>query len=167
MGGGILASDTVGTELEIAAATLDLLAMRIVQMRVEDLLSEGEWAIKALAHNAQILTEALVIDVVAGLPIGPGTGQYRSTMPKQAGTRSRIAQAVQNAILGPYISTLRESGASLTVARCLRPRFWPRRPTRANLCMVGEVGRVWWWGWREDEGSWRKAHSRPITNCWR
>jgi hypothetical protein len=43
------------------------------------------------------------------------------------------------------ISTLRESGASLTVANCLREaRLWPRRPSLENFCMVEDWGRVLW-----------------------
>jgi hypothetical protein len=70
LGSSILACYAVGAELEVAAATLDLLAVRVVQMRVENLLSKGERAIETLAHNAEVLAETLVVDVVALLPVG-------------------------------------------------------------------------------------------------
>lgn len=70
LGGGILASYTIGAQLEIAGAALNLLAVGVVQMRVEDLLGEGERAVQALAHDLEVLAHLLVVDVVALLPIG-------------------------------------------------------------------------------------------------
>jgi len=41
LGGGILASNTIGTELEVGLSTLNVLVVGIVQMTIDDLLSEG------------------------------------------------------------------------------------------------------------------------------
>jgi hypothetical protein len=68
--GGILASYTVGAELEVALASHNLLAMGIVQMGVEDLLGEGERAVQPAANNLEVLAHLLVVDVVALLPVG-------------------------------------------------------------------------------------------------
>lgn len=71
LGGGILASNTVGTELEVAGATLDLLTVRVVQVRVENLLSEGEGpVVQSGPDNAQVLAHLLVVDKVALLEVG-------------------------------------------------------------------------------------------------
>ena len=70
LGGGVLASYTVGTELEIAGATLNLLAVGVVQMRVENLLGKGERPVQTATDNAQVLAHLGVVDVVALLPVG-------------------------------------------------------------------------------------------------
>lgn len=70
LGSGILASYTVGTELEVAGATLNLLAVGVVQVGVEDLLGKGEGAVETRADYAQVLAHLLVVDVVALLPVG-------------------------------------------------------------------------------------------------
>jgi hypothetical protein len=71
LGGGILASNSVGAELEVADATLDLLTVRIVQVRVQNLLSEGEGlVVQSGPDNAQVLAHLLVVDVVARLGVG-------------------------------------------------------------------------------------------------
>jgi len=69
LGGGILASYAVGAELEVAGAALDLLVVRVVEMRVQDLLGEGERAVQALAHDGQVLAHLLVVDEVALLEV--------------------------------------------------------------------------------------------------
>jgi len=66
----ILASDAIRAKLKVARAALDVLAMGVVEMRVEDLLGESERAIETLAHNAQVLAHLLVVDVMALLPVG-------------------------------------------------------------------------------------------------
>lgn len=71
LGGGILASNSVGAELEVAGATLDLLTVGVVQVRVENLLSEGERpVVQPLPDNAQVLAHLLVVDKVALLGVG-------------------------------------------------------------------------------------------------
>ena len=70
LGGGILAGDTVGAELEVAGAALDLLAVGVVQVGVENLLGKGKGAVEARADNAQVLAHLLVVDVVALFPVG-------------------------------------------------------------------------------------------------
>ena len=42
LGGGILAGDAVGPQPEVGDAPLDVLAVRVVEMGVEDLLGVGE-----------------------------------------------------------------------------------------------------------------------------
>ena len=71
LGGGILASNSVGAELEVADATLDLLTVRVVQVRVQNLLSEREGlVVQPGPDNAQVLAHLLVVDVVASLGVG-------------------------------------------------------------------------------------------------
>jgi hypothetical protein len=71
LGGGILASNTIGAELEVAGATLDLLTVRVVQVRVQNLLSEGKRpVVQSGPDNAQVLAHLLVVDVVASLGVG-------------------------------------------------------------------------------------------------
>ena len=70
LGSGILAGHTVGTELEVADTTLNLLTVRVVQVRVENLLGKGEGAVETRADNAQVLAHLLVVDVVALFPVG-------------------------------------------------------------------------------------------------
>ena len=55
LSGGVLASDTVGAHPKVGLATLDVLAMRIIKVRVQNLLSVGKRAAQALANNAQVL----------------------------------------------------------------------------------------------------------------
>ena len=68
--GGILAGYTVGTKLEVALAADNLLAVGVVQMRVQDLLGKGERSVQAAAHNLEVLAHLLVVDEVALLPVG-------------------------------------------------------------------------------------------------
>lgn len=70
LGGGILASNTVGAELQVAGTTLDVLVVGVVQVRVEDLLGKGERTVEAATHNLEVLAHLLVVDVVALLPVG-------------------------------------------------------------------------------------------------
>jgi hypothetical protein len=71
LSGGILASDSVGSELEVAGATLDLLTVRVVQVRVQNLLGEGERpVVQSGPDNAQVLAHLLVVDKVALLGVG-------------------------------------------------------------------------------------------------
>jgi hypothetical protein len=68
LGGGILASNTVRSELEVRAATLDLLAMGIIQVRVQNLLGVGQGSVKAGADDVEVLGHLLVVDEVVLLP---------------------------------------------------------------------------------------------------
>jgi hypothetical protein len=70
LGGGILASNTVGAQLEVAGAALNVLLVRVVQVGVEDLLGEGKRAVETAADDLQVLAHLLVVDVVALLPVG-------------------------------------------------------------------------------------------------
>lgn len=64
LGGGILAGHAVGAQLEIRDAALDVLAVGVVEVRVQDLLAEGEGAVEAAAHDGEVLRHLLVVDEV-------------------------------------------------------------------------------------------------------
>lgn len=71
LSGGILASNSVRAQLEVAGATLDLLTVRVVKVRVQNLLGEGEGpVVQPLPDNAQVLAHLLVVDKVALLGVG-------------------------------------------------------------------------------------------------
>lgn len=55
LGGGILASNTVGAELQVGNTTLDILLMRVVKVRVEDLLGVRKRTAQTLANDFQVL----------------------------------------------------------------------------------------------------------------
>jgi hypothetical protein len=65
LGSGVLASNAVRAELEVGGTTLDVLSMRIVKVRVEDLLGVSERALKTRTDNVEVLGHLLVVDVVA------------------------------------------------------------------------------------------------------
>jgi len=65
LGGGILASHTIRAELEVRHTTLDLLAVGIVEMGVENLFGVCERPIEPLTDDGKILRHLLVIDEVA------------------------------------------------------------------------------------------------------
>jgi hypothetical protein len=69
LGGGILASNAIRAKLEVRATTLDLLAMRIVQVRVENLLGIGQGTVEAAADDGEVLGHLLVVDEVVLLPV--------------------------------------------------------------------------------------------------
>ncbi|MNY75533.1 hypothetical protein D3C86_2148310 [compost metagenome] len=51
LGRGVLHDDPVDPELEIALAGLQLLRARIVEVREEDLLGQGQRPLQAIAHD--------------------------------------------------------------------------------------------------------------------
>ena len=51
LGGGILHSDTIRAETEVADTTLDILAFRVIKMAVDDLLGEGQGTVETTANN--------------------------------------------------------------------------------------------------------------------
>ena len=51
LGSGILHGNAIGTEAEVADTTLDILAFRIIKMAIDDLLREGQGAVKTAANN--------------------------------------------------------------------------------------------------------------------
>ena len=99
LGGGILAGYTVGTELEVAGATLDLLAVGVVQMGVEDLLGEGEGAVETATDDSEVLAHLLVVDVVALLPVchfdlaGEGSIADGGQLPARSKTLAEAAES--------------------------------------------------------------------------
>lgn len=56
LGSGILTGDTVRAELEVGLSTLDLLSVRVVKVRVQNLLSVGQRAVETSADNVQVLS---------------------------------------------------------------------------------------------------------------
>ena len=60
LGGGVLHGDAVGVEVGVAAAPLELLALRVAEVVDEDLLGEGERPAEALAAEGGALGEAAV-----------------------------------------------------------------------------------------------------------
>jgi hypothetical protein len=70
LSGGILASDTVGAELQVGLATLNLLSVRVVKVRVQNLLGVCERTLQATTDNVQVLRHLLVVDVVTLLSVG-------------------------------------------------------------------------------------------------
>jgi hypothetical protein len=69
LSGGILASNTVRSQLEVALATLDVLAVRVIQVRVENLLSVGQRSVQTSTNDVEVLGHLLVVDVVTLLPV--------------------------------------------------------------------------------------------------
>jgi hypothetical protein len=70
LGSGVLASNTVGTELEVGGTTLDVLTVGVVKVRVQDLLGVGERALQTSTNNLEVLGHLLVVDEVALLVVG-------------------------------------------------------------------------------------------------
>jgi hypothetical protein len=69
LSGSILASNTVRSQLEVARTTLDILAMGISQMRVQNLLSIGQRSVQTRADDVKVLGHLLVVDEVTLLPV--------------------------------------------------------------------------------------------------
>ena len=65
LSGRILACNAVGTELQVADPTFDLLAVRVVEVRIQDLFGIGERAIESRADNGEVFGHLLVVDEVA------------------------------------------------------------------------------------------------------
>lgn len=65
---GVLAGNAVGAELEVRLATLDFLAVGIIQMGVEDLLGVGKGSVKTRSNDGEVLGHLLVVDEVAFFP---------------------------------------------------------------------------------------------------
>lgn len=61
LGSGVLASNTVRTHPEVGLSTLNVLAVRVVQVRVENLLGVGQRTPQPLANNVQVLRHFPVI----------------------------------------------------------------------------------------------------------
>lgn len=69
LGSGILASHTVRAQLEVRLASLELLVVRVVQVRVQDLLGKGQGSVEPAADNREVLRHLLVVDEVVLLPV--------------------------------------------------------------------------------------------------
>lgn len=64
LGRRILAGHATWSQLQIRLAPLDVLAVRVVEMRIQDLLTVREGSVEARAYNLQVLVHLLVVDVV-------------------------------------------------------------------------------------------------------
>ena len=71
LGSGILAGHTVGAETQVGLATLDLLAVRVIQVTVHDLLGHRQRAVEALTNNVEVLLDLRVGQVVALASLDP------------------------------------------------------------------------------------------------
>jgi hypothetical protein len=69
LSGGILASNTIRSQLEVACTSLDILAMRISQVRVQDLLSVGQGSVQARTNDVEVVGHLLIVDEVTLLPV--------------------------------------------------------------------------------------------------
>jgi hypothetical protein len=65
LGGGILASDTVRSQLQVGNSTLDVLSVGVVQVRVQNLLSVRQRPVKTRAHDLEVLAHFPTRDVSA------------------------------------------------------------------------------------------------------
>lgn len=61
---GILASNTIRAQPQVRGTTLDFLSVRIIQMRVQDLLGVSERPVQASSDNGQVLGHLLVVDEI-------------------------------------------------------------------------------------------------------
>ncbi|KAI6748464.1 hypothetical protein HG530_015500 [Fusarium avenaceum] len=77
---GILASNTIRSQLEVACTSLDVLAVRISQVRVQDLLSVGQGSVQARTNDIEVVGHLLVVDEVALLPVVLADLQKRSRL---------------------------------------------------------------------------------------
>lgn len=64
LGGGILASNAIGAQLEVRDTTLDVLAVGVVKVRVQDLLGVSERTLQTRTDDVEVLGHLLVVDVV-------------------------------------------------------------------------------------------------------
>lgn len=64
-----MAGNAVRAQLQVGLATLELLAMGVVQVRVENLLGKGQGAVEAAADDGEVLRHLLVVDEVVLLPV--------------------------------------------------------------------------------------------------
>ena len=63
--GGVLTGDAVGTKLQVGRAPLNILAVRVIEVRVQDLLGVRQRAVKTAPDDCQVLGHLLVIYEVA------------------------------------------------------------------------------------------------------
>lgn len=67
---GILHSHTIGAKTQVRSTAHDVLVCGIVQMRVQHLLGESQWAVQATAHHFQALVQLLVRQVDVRVELG-------------------------------------------------------------------------------------------------
>lgn len=132
LGGGILAGHAVGSQLQVRFSTLDLLAMGIVKMRVENLLGVRERSVEASADDGQVLGHLLVVDEVVLLPV------------VLANLFPRVSRAFATPGRTDGFLTFLSRGESETVARRRMPLAAPamvlgRRATAPQTCRVASM----------------------------
>ena len=71
LSGGILASDTIRAQLQVGLSTLNLLTMRVIQVRIDDLLGEGKWSVKTATNDGEVLCKFPRIGQYSMLEISP------------------------------------------------------------------------------------------------
>jgi hypothetical protein len=69
LSGSILASHAIWAQLEIRLASLKLLTVRVVQVRIENFLGKGQGSVKAATDDGEVLGHLLVVDEVVFLPV--------------------------------------------------------------------------------------------------
>jgi ABC-type transporter Mla MlaB component len=69
LSGSILASNTIRSQLEVALTTLDILAMGISQVRVQNLLGICQGSVQTRADDVKVFGHLLIVDVVTLLPV--------------------------------------------------------------------------------------------------
>lgn len=136
--GGILAGDTVWPQLEVGAATGDVLAFWVVQMGVQDLLCVCEGSVQPAADNGKVLRHLLVVDEVALFPVVlldlftckvDVSGSSETNTHDHGRAEAKLSFALRAGV-GDEERTLRSRGESVTVAMHRRR---PREPTAARL----------------------------------
>jgi hypothetical protein len=70
LGGGILAGNAIRAELEVRLSTHNVLVVSIIQMAIDNLLSEGQRMVQSLSDNGEVILDALVVDVLVLLKVG-------------------------------------------------------------------------------------------------
>lgn len=65
----ILAGDAIGAKLEVGLATLDFLTVRVIKVRVENLLGISQRPVETAADDGQVLRHLLVVDEVVLFPV--------------------------------------------------------------------------------------------------
>lgn len=66
----ILASYSIGSQLQVRLSTFDFLGLWFVKMRIDDLLGKCEWlVVQPPSDNAEVLAHLLVVNVASLFPV--------------------------------------------------------------------------------------------------
>ncbi|KAF8954574.1 hypothetical protein BDZ97DRAFT_1864540, partial [Flammula alnicola] len=63
LGSSILARNTIRTKFQVANTPHNVLVGRVVKMTIENLLGEGQRAVKPVADDNEVVLDALIVDV--------------------------------------------------------------------------------------------------------